>query len=82
MIEGINSNAAIVLRMAVRGEYADAADASGDGKVTSLDALILLQAGAACVCGNGGGCNHAPTQRRPLNRGDKSYEHVATKRKA
>ena len=28
----------------LRGEYADAADVSRDGRVTSLDALMLLQA--------------------------------------
>jgi len=29
--------------MAVRGEYSEDADVSGDHKVTSLDALLILQ---------------------------------------
>ena len=40
------ADAAIALRMAVRGEYADAADVSRDGRVTSLDALMIMQAAA------------------------------------
>jgi S-layer protein (TIGR01567 family) len=36
-------DAAIALRMAVRGECSDIADVSGDGQVTSLDALMILQ---------------------------------------
>ena len=43
------ADAAIALRMAVRGEYADAADVSRDGRVTSLDALMLLQAAADAI---------------------------------
>ena len=33
----------IVLKMAVCGEFSEAADVSGDGQVTSLDALMILQ---------------------------------------
>jgi len=44
-----SADAAIALRMAVRGEYADAADVSGDGSVTSLDAPMLLQAAAGAI---------------------------------
>jgi hypothetical protein len=43
------ADAAIALRMAVRGEYADAADVSRDGRVTSLDALMLLQAAGRAI---------------------------------
>ncbi|RLG27144.1 hypothetical protein DRN76_00390 [Methanosarcinales archaeon] len=43
------ADAAIALRMAVRGEYADAADVSGDGKVTSLDALMIMQVAAGVI---------------------------------
>lgn len=43
------ADAAIALRMAVRGEYADAADVSRDGRVTSLDALMLLQAAGMAI---------------------------------
>ena len=39
-----STDAAIVLDLAVRGEYDTTADISGDGKVTSLDALMILQA--------------------------------------
>ena len=38
------ADAAIVLTMAVRGEYSEVADVSGDDAVTSLDALMILQA--------------------------------------
>ena len=38
------ADAAMVLEMAVRGEYSEVADVSGDGAVTSLDALMILQA--------------------------------------
>ena len=38
------ADAAMVLQMAVRGDYSDVADVSGDGAVTSLDALMILQA--------------------------------------
>jgi len=41
------TDAAIALNFAVRGEYDTAADVSGDGRVTSLDALIILQMAAA-----------------------------------
>ena len=39
-------DAAIALRMAVRGDNNNIADVSGDGSVTSLDALMILQAAA------------------------------------
>ena len=38
------ADAAIVLEMAVSGEYSDVADVSGDRAVTSLDAMMILQA--------------------------------------
>jgi len=38
------ADVAIVLNMAVRGEHLEVADVSGDGAVTSLDALIILKA--------------------------------------
>jgi len=38
------ADAAIVIRMAVSGEYSEVADVSGDRAVTSLDALMILQA--------------------------------------
>ena len=41
------ADAVIALEMAVRGEYSEEADLSGDHKVTSLDALMILQAAAA-----------------------------------
>ena len=37
------ADAAIVLKMAVSGEYSEVADVSGDDAVTSLDALMILQ---------------------------------------
>lgn len=37
------ADAAIVLLMTVRGEYSEVADVSGDHRVTSLDALMILQ---------------------------------------
>lgn len=37
------ADAAIVLRMTVRGECSEVADVSGDHRVTSLDALMILQ---------------------------------------
>jgi parallel beta-helix repeat protein len=40
------ADAAIALGMAVRGEWDADADVSGDGRVTSLDALMILQAAA------------------------------------
>jgi S-layer protein (TIGR01567 family) len=43
------ADAVIALQMSVRGEYTDAADVSGNGKVTSLDALIILQAAAGAI---------------------------------
>ena len=41
------ADAVIALGMAVRGEYSEEADMSGDHAVTSLDALLILQAAAA-----------------------------------
>ena len=38
------ADATIVLQMAVRGEYSEVADVSKDDTVTSLDALMILQA--------------------------------------
>ena len=38
------ADVAIVLKMAVSGEYSKVADVSGDDAVTSLDALMILQA--------------------------------------
>jgi len=43
------ADAAIALRLAVTGAHDDAADVSGDGAVTSLDALMILQAAADIV---------------------------------
>jgi hypothetical protein len=40
------ADAVIALQMAVRGEYSEDADVSGDHKVTSLDALLILQTAA------------------------------------
>ena len=40
------ADAAIALEMAVRGEYSDIADVSGDRRVTSLDALMILRMAA------------------------------------
>ena len=37
------SDAVIALQMVVRGEYSEDTDVSGDGRVTSLDALMILQ---------------------------------------
>ncbi|RZN14107.1 MAG: hypothetical protein EF812_06275 [Methanosarcinales archaeon] len=39
-----STDAAIVLGMAVCGKYSTDADVSGDGRGTSLDALMILQA--------------------------------------
>ncbi len=38
------TDATIVLQMAVRGEYSEAADVSRDNAITSLDALMILRA--------------------------------------
>ena len=43
------ADAAIALRIAVTGAHDGAADVSGDGAVTSLDALMILQAAADMV---------------------------------
>jgi len=43
------ADAAIALRIAVSGAHDDAADVSGDGCVTSLDALMILQAAAGGI---------------------------------
>ena len=43
------ADAAIALRIAATGAHDDAADVSGDGCVTSLDALMILQAAAGAI---------------------------------
>ena len=43
------ADAAIALRIAASGAHDDAADVSGDGQVTSLDALMILQAAVGNV---------------------------------
>jgi hypothetical protein len=43
------ADAAIALKMAVRGEYDRAADVSDDGSVTALDALMILQAAVGSI---------------------------------
>jgi parallel beta-helix repeat protein len=43
------ADVAIALSMAVRGEYTAAADVSDDNRVTSLDALMILQAAAGAI---------------------------------
>ena len=43
------ADAAIALRIAVSGTHDDAADVSGYGRVTSLDALMILQAAADTI---------------------------------
>ena len=43
------ADAVIVSLMAVRGEWDRCADVSGDGRVTSLDALMILQAAAGAI---------------------------------
>jgi len=40
------ADAVIALEMAVRGEYSAEADVNGDNKITSLDALMILQSAA------------------------------------
>ena len=40
------ADAVIALRMAARGEYSVQMDANSDGKITSLDALMIMQAAA------------------------------------
>jgi len=49
--DGIHTpaDATIALRLAATGAHDDAADVSGDGQVTSLDALMILQAAAELV---------------------------------
>jgi hypothetical protein len=47
-----SADAAIALRMAVRGEYSERADVNGDYHVTSLDALMILQAAAGHIAFN------------------------------
>ena len=44
-----SADAAIALSMAVCGKYDPATDVSDDGRVTSLDALMILQAAAGAV---------------------------------
>jgi hypothetical protein len=43
------ADALIALQMAVRGEYSEEADVNRDGEVTSLDALMILQAAAGRI---------------------------------
>ena len=43
------ADAAIALRIAASGAHDDAADVSGDDRVTSLDALMILQAAAGSI---------------------------------
>ena len=43
------ADAAIALQIAATGVHDDAADVSGDGQVTSLDALMIMQAAAEMV---------------------------------
>ncbi|RZN16040.1 MAG: hypothetical protein EF812_00740 [Methanosarcinales archaeon] len=47
------TDATIALDFAVRDEYDAAADVSGDGRITSLDALIILQMAAGISAGGG-----------------------------
>ena len=44
-----SADAAITLRIAASGAHDDAAEVSGDGRVTSLDALMILQAAAGRI---------------------------------
>ena len=43
------ADAAIALAIAASGAHDDAADVSGDGCVTSLDALMILQAAGGAI---------------------------------
>ena len=43
------ADAAIALRMAVSGEHNNNADMNMDERVTSVDALMVLQAAAGCI---------------------------------
>jgi hypothetical protein len=43
------ADAAIALELAASGEYDPAADVSGDGRITSLDALMILRAATGCI---------------------------------
>jgi hypothetical protein len=43
------ADAAIALQIAATGAHDDAADVSGDGCVTSLDALMIMQAAAGRI---------------------------------
>ena len=43
------ADAAIALQIAASGAHDDTADVSGDGRVTSLDALMILQAAAGSI---------------------------------
>ena len=43
------TDAAIALQLAATGAHDPAADVSGDGRVTSLDALMILQAAAGSI---------------------------------
>ena len=43
------ADAAIALQLAASGAHDDAADVSGDGSVTPLDALMILQAAVDAI---------------------------------
>ena len=43
------SDAVIALQMAVSGEHRDDADVSGDGMVTSLDVLMIMQVAGSMI---------------------------------
>jgi hypothetical protein len=47
--EVTQTDAVISLRMAVNGGWSEDADVSGDDQVTSLDALLILQAAASHI---------------------------------
>ena len=74
--DGILTSADVViaLKLAVNGGWDSAVDVDGDDRITSL--------GRAHDPAGGGWRNHTLTRRRPHNqRGDKSYEYVAIKRR-
>nr|QNO45963.1 hypothetical protein EBOGGPCF_00008 [Methanosarcinales archaeon ANME-2c ERB4]QNO46085.1 hypothetical protein FAKCHJAF_00022 [Methanosarcinales archaeon ANME-2c ERB4]QNO48840.1 hypothetical protein LEJCPHKL_00009 [Methanosarcinales archaeon ANME-2c ERB4] len=50
------ADAAIALRLAATGAHDDTTDVSGDGRVTSLDALMILKAAAGAIS-LWGGCS-------------------------
>lgn len=49
-----STDVVIILDLTVRGEWDTEADVSGDGKVTSLDVLMILQATAGAIYLQGG----------------------------